>query len=58
MTKQEILDAFRGALDDAYTLLECSVPDEVDIDEGDLDYQMSEASDYIAELLENIIDRE
>ena len=58
MTKQEILGAFRSVLDDAYSQLECSVPDEVDIDEDDFDYQTTEASDYIAELLENIIDRE
>jgi hypothetical protein len=58
MTKQEILNAFRSALDDAYTQLESSVPDEVDIEEDDFDYQMSEASDYIAELLVNIINRE
>lgn len=58
MTKQEILNAFRSALDDAYTQLESSVPDEVDIEEDGFDYQMSEASDYIAELLVNIIDRE
>lgn len=58
MTKQEILNAFRTALDDAYSQLESSVPDEVYIDEDDLDYQMSDASEYIAELLENIIDTE
>jgi len=58
MTKQEILDAFRTVLDDAYSQLECSVQDEVDIDEDEFDYQTSEASDYIVELLENIIDRE
>lgn len=58
MTKQEILNTFRTVLDDAYRQLEFSVPDEVDIDEDDFDYQTSEASDYIAELLENAINRE
>ena len=58
MTKQEILNTFKTVLDDAYRQLEFSVPDEVDIDEDDFDYQTSEASDYIAELLENIVNGE
>ena len=58
MTKEEIRNMFQGILDDALSTVMCGVDDVVNVDEDELESAASEASDYIAELLENLLPEE
>lgn len=58
MTKEEIRNMFRGILDDALSTVMCGVDEMVSVDEDELESAASEASDYIAELLENLLPEE
>lgn len=58
MTKEEIRAMFQGILDDALSTVMCGVDDVVNVDEDELEFAASEASDYIAELLENLLPEE
>ena len=58
MTKEEIRNMFQGILDDALSTVMCGVDDVVNVYEDELESAASEASDYIAELLENLLPEE
>lgn len=58
MTNEEIRNMFQGILDDALSTVMCGVDDIVNVDEDELEYRASEASDYIAELLGNLLPEE